>query len=81
MKTLSTTNASTSYHLLSDIIKSVFLGKACIVVPSLCITAVTPNTFLSGKNIFKNGLTSLLVITFLKILVTPFTTTSLLVIV
>ena len=74
--------ASTSYHLLSlAVINSKPDGNVVYPKPSFCMIDVTPNTFLSGKNNLKNGLLSMSVISFLNIFVTPFTTTSLLVIV
>ena len=62
-------------------IKSGAGGTVEYCVPSLSNTLVIPNTFFSGKNISKYGLTSFGVITLLNTLVTPFTTISLLVIV
>jgi hypothetical protein len=54
------------------------VGILAYCVPSFNKTLVTPNTFFSGKNISKNGLTSDDVITLLKTFVIPLTTVSLL---
>ena len=80
-KTLSSTRALTSYHLLSLPKNSCGEGTLAYCVPSFNKTLVTPKTFFSGKNISKNGLISFAVIVRLKTLVTPFTTVSLLTIV
>ena len=81
MKTLSSANASTSYHLLDKPKNSAVVGKLVYSVPLFNKTLVIPKTFFSGKNSSKNGFTSFGVMTLLNTLVTPFTTNSLLVIV
>ena len=81
MNTLSSANASTSYHLFDNPMNSAVVGMFEYSVPSLSKTLVIPNTFFSGKNSSKNGLTSFGVITLLNTFVIPLTTSSLLVIV
>jgi len=76
IKTLSSAKAFTSYHLLSNPKNSCGWGIVLYCVPSLSNTLVTPNTFFSGKNNSKNGLTSLAVIILLNTFVIPLTTTS-----
>ena len=79
--TLSSANASTSYHLFDTPKNSAAVGMFVYSVPLLSKTLVIPKTFFSGKNSSKNGLTSFGLITFLNTLVIPLTTNSLLVIV
>ena len=81
IKIVSSAKASTSYHLLFVAVKNSWnVGVPGYDVPSFCIMALTPNTFLSGKNKLKNGTASTGFITFLNTLVKPLTTTSLFVI-
>ena len=81
-KTSFCAKASTSYHLFANgDINSEELGSDWYPTPGFCIIDVTDIIFFSGKNNLKNGLLLLSSISFLNILVVPFTITSLLVIV
>ena len=75
IKTLSSANESTSYHLFASPMNSDD-GGIVFICPSFNNTLVIPKTFLSGKNNSKNGLTSDAVITLLKTFVTPLITGS-----
>ena len=81
IKTLSSANESTSYHLFSTPKNSAVEGILVYSVPLLSNTLVIPNTFFSGKNNSKNGLTSFAPITLLNTYVIPLTTIYLFVIV
>ena len=80
IKIKSSAKASTSYHLKSSSKNWFNEGKPLKLVPSSIMIDDIDKTSCSGNTISKNGLTSDVVVTFLKYFVTPFITISLFVI-